>query len=229
MLLPTQLLPSTLGLKWGLSASECLELLSRRSIEANSGHMKLGLDLGDGLIEVDFFFEEPGNRDPIQWYDIFGHRHDWAQPNVWDGEGNLIVAAEEYDPERSGLFRIETVLFTSQSTWDDKAAEEGEDISVTRHRVRAEYQGKFEDLVAQYSAILGPPDYSGSHYIEVETVEAKTIPTLIWNPTFPIEQMESPLAYWTCAEGRLQVGQETPEMEESARSIVLACYRVAGK
>lgn len=221
MLVPTQLLPSALGLKWGLSPAECVESLAVTPITQVPGHLQFALDLGDDLRNVHLFFEEPGNRGANAWYDARGNRYDGAQGAMWDSQGYLVRITGNWDPERSGLFRIQTTLFESQTLFDKDKPEQDADIFETRSRVHSEYRRKFAQLVELYSNTLGPPDFSGSRTILVETE-----PTTSWeeNPTYPIGQLEGSLAYWSTPEGRLQVGMHQ-EDKELAITISLASYR----
>src|SRR5688572_14755454 len=89
MLLPTDLLPSALGLKWGMSVTECLALLQATPTYKDPSHILVPMQIAGSLREVEMFFEDQDNSDIYHWYDAHGNRHDWARGTMWDREGNV--------------------------------------------------------------------------------------------------------------------------------------------
>jgi hypothetical protein len=185
------------------------------------------LRLSDRLHEVELLLIDPDNPNAHHWYDIHGNRHDWAQETMWDQEGSLIIgsAIDISDPQRSGLFRIQTDLYISTSFREENEIRR-EGMIDTEASMRSEYETKYEELVAQYSDFLGPPAFSGSETIKDGMKSEMDYPyNYVKNPHYPIEQWESPLTYWIHPEGRLQVGLHFGEGKGASIIITVACYR----
>jgi hypothetical protein len=172
----------------------------------------------------EFWFENPADPEPNCRYDMYGNCYSLAQGKllaIYDHETGRHVAVDTVDLHRSGLFRIQTSLYTSQAF--SEPDDEDESIYDVLRRAWAYYEHEYNTLVRQYRARLGPPAFSGSSRIKDPAADDKWI----GNPFYPVGEFCSPLAYWDHAEGRLQIGLQQ-EDKECPISLDLACYRIGG-
>jgi hypothetical protein len=66
----------------------------------------------------EFWFENPADPEPNCRYDMYGNCYSLAQGKllaIYDHETGRHVAVDTVDLHRSGLFRIQTSLYTSQA------------------------------------------------------------------------------------------------------------------
>jgi hypothetical protein len=137
VILPTDLLPSVLGVVWGMSKEQCLKLLDVEPTWQSSYE-------GSALVQVTL---------PIQGkqYSVRLHFDSFEGMTV-----NHIYP---------GLLRIETQLYESQVFWNDEAIDGGP-LWEALERVGDQYESYYDDLVRQYSAVLGTPEFFGCYGLQ---------------------------------------------------------------
>lgn len=232
MIFPTQLLPSALGLEWGLPSNECIELLSTAPsyLAADNAFASVPLRFDDKLQEVELFFEVAGNLDAQKWYDWRGNSYYVPQGLMWDNTGHMVGDWSRYDPRRAGLFRIETAVYAGPFVDRDQ---EQYIIDEETEIATAEYETEYRQLVNRCIAALGPPVFSGSPDVNLDS---STISNLIstrrmleWptNPDYPREEYpsESRLLYWNSNEGRLHVALRSGERDGWPVSLIVGTSR----
>ncbi|MFL5733152.1 MAG: hypothetical protein ACJ78Q_08100 [Chloroflexia bacterium] len=230
MIVPTDLLPRTLGLHWGMSPTQCLEVLSLTPTINHWSYIRVPMHVAGEPHDVELRFENQEERENFQWRDKHGYEHDWSQGTMWDRDGSMVI--EPVDLQRSGLFRIETALYKSQALFDlyNPLRAEAKRAAEELKQLFAEYRRKYEESVAQYIKLLGQPTYSSPQdSLASYSPSAQLTPRemLARNPAFPHEQWQSPLTYWTHPEGRLQVAYSHEDKEEPI-IVYLSCYRSTG-
>ncbi|HUS17561.1 MAG TPA: ATP-binding protein [Chloroflexia bacterium] len=203
VLLPTDLLPGALELAWSWNQAQCQQHWPGAPDFGTDGVVRLPLRLADKDRELELFFADPNQPDLHLWYEANGEPRD------------LALGAQ-------GLFCIRTCLQHSQSFFGDSL--DGENVYDVLPRVWEEFHQQYAWLVSQYSAVLGPPVFTGARYILANKTSAPE-DDAVWvrNTEFPEEQWESPLTYWVHPAGRLQIGLHH-EDKESPIEIWLSSY-----
>ena len=100
--------------------------------------------------------------------------------------------------------RLSAYLYKSRDFW-----EPGDDDEEERASIDVEYQGHYDRLIAEYTALLGPPTYTGTWDWDEED--------------YPEGETEGQLTYWTTPEGRIQL-LYTQQDQELPYEIRLDCY-----
>jgi hypothetical protein len=192
-ILPTDLLPGGLRLRWGMDLPECLARLKAKPMYVGTGYFAVPLYLAGHLRGVSFMFENPDDR--ILRYTPESYPCD-SRGNCYNSIGQRISGDGRVPP--SGLREIAHTL-----------AIEG--LGSDKDRPSSNYENLYEQLVTKYRDALGQPTFSGSHF-----KRADPDPAMVGDPTsptyssrnfdYPAWDWATRLTYWDRPEGCVKIG-----------------------